>query len=183
MEEINKNKLIKLSVEDYLNLLGSKQSAPGGGSCNALVLSLASSLMLMGLNYTLNKKGYERYQDDCKYYLEQFTNLREKTNSLIDEDAIAYLSLMDAFKTKDQKLIEEKARYATSVPLSVYEIAKTIIVYGKKVKEFVNKNLLSDIEIGLELAKSVIDGAKENVMLNVIYLPKKEQDEILEQLK
>ena len=46
-----------LSIEEYNHALGEKKSTPGGGSALAITLSLACSLLLMVINFTLDKKG------------------------------------------------------------------------------------------------------------------------------
>ena len=51
-----------LSIEEYNHALGEKKSTPGGGSALAITLSLACSLLLMVINFTLDKKGYEEHQ-------------------------------------------------------------------------------------------------------------------------
>ena len=56
----------ELTIKEYSDILASRTSVPGGGSCLALVLELACSLGLMTANFTLNKKGYEDVEEKVK---------------------------------------------------------------------------------------------------------------------
>ena len=45
-------KLSDLTINEYFDLLSSKKSVPGGGSCLGLVLEASCSLGLMVCNFT-----------------------------------------------------------------------------------------------------------------------------------
>ena len=67
-----------LSIEEYNHALGEKKSTPGGGSALAITLSLACSLLLMVMNFTLDKKGYEEHQKRMVELKENITRIQEE---------------------------------------------------------------------------------------------------------
>jgi formiminotetrahydrofolate cyclodeaminase len=95
----------KLSIEEYQQLLESKKSTPSGGSALALTLETASSLCLMVCNLTVDKKGYEGVSDIIQEYIALVVEIKEEAKKLMDEDSIAFDSLMDAFRSKDKNEI------------------------------------------------------------------------------
>lgn len=50
---------IDRSIREYLNLVESGESTPGGGSVSALVSSLGGALTLMTSNFSLDKKYFK----------------------------------------------------------------------------------------------------------------------------
>ena len=64
-------KLSDLTINEYFDLLSSKKSVPGGGSCLGLVLEASCSLGLMVCNFTLDKKGYENVQTEIFFLKEE----------------------------------------------------------------------------------------------------------------
>ena len=175
--------LLNLSVKDYLDELSKKVSTPGGGSALAIVLSLSASLGLMALNFTINKKGYEDKQEKVKEYILKFEEIKNIGEKLIDEDAKSYKALMDAYRKKDETAIRKAACYACEVPLTLYLKAKILEEYLIDIHPLCNKNLLSDVDIALDLINSVYSGSKANLLLNIADVPEEKKMEYLSLLK
>ena len=175
--------LLNLSVKDYLDELSKKVSTPGGGSALAIVLSLSASLGLMALNFTINKKGYEDKQEKVKEYILKFEEIKNIGEKLIDEDAKSYKALMDAYRKKDETAIRKAACYACEVPLTLYLKAKILEEYLIDIHPLCNKNLLSDVDIALDLINSVYSGSKTNLLLNIADVPEEKKMEYLSLLK
>ena len=87
-----------LSIEEYNHALGEKKSTPGGGSALAITLSLACSLLLMVINFTLDKKGYEEHQKRMVELKENITRIQEEAFVLADEDSLTFKALMASYK-------------------------------------------------------------------------------------
>lgn len=175
--------LLNLSVKDYLDELSKKVSTPGGGSALAIVLSLSASLGLMALNFTVNKKGYEDKQEKVKEYISKIEEIKNVGEKLIDEDAKSYKALMDAYRKKDETAIRKAACYACEVPLTLYLKAKILEEYLIDIHPLCNKNLLSDVDIALDLINSVYSGSKANLLLNIADVPEEKKMEYLSLLK
>lgn len=160
-------KLNELTINEYSTLLAAKKSAPGGGSALALVLELACDLGLMVANFTINKKGYEPYFEEINKITAALLEYKQIANRLIDEDAIAYKGVMDAFKSQEKKLIEQASIYACEVPFTLYTTTSEVEKLCSRLYEIGNKNLISDAKIGTELCKSIYSGCVDNIKCNI----------------
>ena len=100
-------KLNELTINEYSSLLAAKKSVPGGGSCLALVLELAWDLGLMSVNFTIDKKGYESVREEESSLGEKLNLIKTRANELIELDGLAYQQVLDAFKSKDVKKIQD----------------------------------------------------------------------------
>lgn len=175
--------LQELSVKDFLDELGSKSPAPGGGSVSALSASLASTLVTMVFNLTIGKNEYLNYEDILK---EEIVNALKEGESykvdfieLMEKDTSAFLSLMDAFKmpkkTEDEiknrkERIQQGNKEALEIPLEVAQKAYRLYDYIHIAAEYGNKNALSDTGVAALLTETAIEGALLNVKINIIGL-------------
>ncbi|MCK4593697.1 cyclodeaminase/cyclohydrolase family protein, partial [bacterium] len=57
--------LTDLKITEFLQKLGSRAPAPGGGSAAALSASLGANLLSMVCQLTAGKKGYEEHWEEC----------------------------------------------------------------------------------------------------------------------
>ena len=169
----------KNTIEEYQLQLESKKSTPSGGSALALTLETAASLCLMVCNLTLNKKGYEDVRGQISQYIETLLIIKEEAKKLMDEDSIAFDSLMTAFKNKDQEEIASKAIYSAMVPFRLYNETKKLQHIAEALKDIGNKNVQSDSIIAIDLCKAIYPGSILNIKANIPYITDKE---VLEKL-
>jgi len=141
------------SLEKYLNDLGAKIAAPGGGSAAALCAGMASALAGMALNFTIGKVKYARYEKELKAVLAKFDKLQQDCLVLVDLDIAAY-------ESKD-------ARKSMDVPLC---LARLCFEGLKMVPGLVNKtnsNLASDLSVAAVFFEAAFSAAKVNVEINL----------------
>lgn len=163
-------KYISSSIKKYLDDLSAKLPAPGGGSAAALVSAIGVSCLLMVANFTIDKKGYEQYQDEIKEILKQLTTCCSLLATLIDEDVKAYTILSDAYKTKITGKIQLALKNAISVPCRIFDISVETIPLADRLSEIGNKNLLSDVACGVSMLKAGIESAKFNIDINLKFM-------------
>ena len=156
-----------LSIEEYNHALGEKKSTPGGGSALAITLSLACSLLLMVINFTLDKKGYEEHQKRMVELKENITRIQEEAFVLADEDSLTFKALMASYKYQDSDLISQRAKECCLVSYKLYlfteqveSIARELILKG-------NKNLVADAKIAASLCLSIYPSCKDNIEINI----------------
>ena len=89
--------LLNLSCTGFLDALGSRSPAPGGGGASALVGALSASLGHMVCEYTVGKKRYARFEDDVRAAMSSLTRLGQELQALVDEDASAYSLVSEAY--------------------------------------------------------------------------------------
>ena len=175
------------SIDKFLYELKTDLPSPGGGSTAALVSALAGALNSMVYSFTVDKKSFEKLDDNNK---EKMINLKEKCEEFISKsiyymeaDRDTFTALMDTFKlpkdTDEEKryrsqMIKERTIAAMESPLS---LAKDSLEFYDNIEfavEFGNKNLTSDAIVASILLHSAIESAIVNVFVNFNGLGNKE---------
>ena len=172
-------KYLNCSIKEYLDDLSAKLPAPGGGSAAALVSATGISCLLMTANFTVEKKGYEQYQEEIKKILTQLSTLNSQLSTLIDEDVSAYTILSEAYKlpkntddeikTRNEK-IQSALKNSLSVPCKIFEISVGVLTSAERLTEIGNKNLLSDVACGVSMLRAGIESAKFNININLKFM-------------
>jgi methenyltetrahydrofolate cyclohydrolase len=164
---------------ELLEAFRSPEPTPGGGSASALAGALGASLLAMvaGLG-----KPRAQTDDDVRRLRaagERCSALSSRLSALMDEDTNAYGDVVAAFKlpktTEGEKSartirIQEALRGATDVPLEVMRACADALQQGVVVAGFGNTNASSDVQVGLELLRAALRGAKLNVDINLASL-------------
>lgn len=176
MSKIN---YLSSSIKQYLDDLSSNKPSPGGGSAAALVASCGVSCLLMVVNFTIEKKGYEQYQQQLKEILNQLEQHRQQLQEYIDKDAQAYSSVVEAYKLpKDtpldieirEKKIQEALKNSTTVSFEIMLLTHKCLPYAEKLVKIGNKNLVTDIACGALFLSAGIQAAKYNVVINLKHI-------------
>lgn len=175
--------LQNLTINDFIEELGSSSPAPGGGSVSALSASLSSTLLSMVFNLTIGKKEYIEYDDSLKDKIlkscDESNYNKKDFLELMENDTQAFLSLMDAFKMPKSTELEIKSRkekiqngnrLALEIPLEVAEKAYKLYDHISIAAEYGNKNALSDTGVAALLAQAAVEGALLNVRINILGL-------------
>ncbi|MDU4882884.1 cyclodeaminase/cyclohydrolase family protein [uncultured Clostridium sp.] len=175
------------SIDKFLYELKTDLPSPGGGSTAALVSGLAGALNSMVYSFTVDKKAFEKLDNNNK---EKMISLKEKCEEFIrksiyymEADRNTFTELMDTFKlpknTNEEKkyrsqTIKEKTIAAMESPLN---LAKDSLEFYDNIDfaiEFGNKNLTSDAIVAAILLHSAIESAIVNVFVNFKSLGNKE---------
>ena len=77
--------LVDLKVSEFVEVLGSDEPAPGGGSASALAGSMGIALTKMVTELTLGKKKYADFQDEIQKIHDQSVELQDKLVKAIDK--------------------------------------------------------------------------------------------------
>jgi formiminotetrahydrofolate cyclodeaminase len=168
--------LVKLSVEEFSQVLGSNSPAPGGGSVAALSGSLGADLVSMVCNLSIGKEDYESFRNELTETLEKSQALSKSLLKRVDLDTEAFNGVMAAFKmaneTESEKELRKEAiqigfKEAVQSPaeiarecLEVLQLAENLI--GKS-----NANALSDLGVASQQAYAGLEGAIMNVKINI----------------
>jgi len=165
-----------MKLKDFIQLVGSRASAPGGGSVSAAAASLGAALgTMMGLLSYGNKK-FEHLDEKMRKVIPPVYENMKKLIELIDEDTNAFKDYMnalrlpkntDAEKQIRKEKIQEGLKKAAKVPLSVMRTAdecwKSIIELAK----VGNMASASDLAVGAKCLETGIWGASKNVEINL----------------
>jgi formiminotetrahydrofolate cyclodeaminase len=170
-------KLIYQPVAGFAEQIASKAPAPGGGSAAALSGMMGAALLSMVAILTSSKK---KYADRA----ETFTKLREKTEDLraklavqIDEDTFAFKKFQvanrlpdtDAELAKKKELAVAEASLETiQVPEQTMKLCLEALEYAPQIALEGNENTISDVATGAEMLLAGLEGAANNVLINIL---------------
>ncbi len=192
-------KLVDLKVKDFIDELASSSPAPGGGSVSALAGANACALISMVGNLSVGKKKFKLLESDVqeKYNksLELFKKNQDLFLNLIDEDTLAFNSLMYAFKLPKEsdeevalraKEIDKATLQCIKVPLKVCAIAIESLREVEDLIKYSNKNTISDQGVSVLMLYTAVEGAAMNVLINLPGLNdeelKKEYEDTIEEV-
>jgi formiminotetrahydrofolate cyclodeaminase len=169
------DKLLNLTLADYLDQLATDNPTPGGGSVAALTAALAANLGRMAAAFTLGRPKFAAVEERVRELDQYLANSEQALRLLIDEDASAYDVLSAAFKLpKDDSSraaqIASAANLAAAVPLEVVALSKQVLRDLMALRAIANPRLLSDVEAGLNLIRAAIPTAAENVRVNLPFM-------------
>ena len=168
-----------LTTADFLDLLASGQSTPGGGGAAALTGSQAAALISMVINFTVGRKKYAEVEAEFYGYLARSEELRRNLLAEVDADAAAF-DAVSATYTMPKETDEEKAartaalqaalKHAAAVPYGVAEQSLEIMQLAEPVGAKGNSNVVSDAASALYLAYSALKCALVNVNINLKFI-------------
>jgi glutamate formiminotransferase/formiminotetrahydrofolate cyclodeaminase len=176
IQEDNQEPLASLSVRKFVELVGARTSAPGGGSVSALIASLGAALGTMMGWMSYGSKKFEHIDTDMRKLIPPLHNNMKKLIPLIDADTNAFNDYMqamklpkntdDEIKIRNQKM-QDGLKKAVKVPLSVMEIADDCWQYMIEMAKLGNINSASDLAVGAKSLETGIWGALKNVEINL----------------
>ena len=148
-----REEIIQSTLQDFLDNLGAKKPAPGGGSAAALSGALGISLLQMVANFSAGGSP------QIREILQKATKIKKELIKLIDEDAKA----VSVFFNKSSSLLKRKKakQMMQKIPVAICKNCEQ----GLKLIPFLtkkgNKNLLSDLKIARILLQAGAKGARE----------------------
>jgi methenyltetrahydrofolate cyclohydrolase len=169
-------KLRDKSVADLLAAFRSSDPTPGGGSAAALAGAVGASLLAMVSG--LPKRNAEADDDILRLSVagNRSRELADQLTALIDRDSEAYELVVHAYRmpkaTGDEKAaraarVQQALRAAIEAPLDVMRACNEAITHGIAIAELGNPSASSDVQVGVELLKAGLRGAKANVDINL----------------
>ena len=158
-------KLKDHTVEKYLCLLSDKTPTPGGGSASALTAAVGAALITMAANYSIGKSGSKVVDRRLRKIVEQSVKIRDRLIELIDLDAEAYQNVVAA-RRADEKIKKAALRQAAKVPAEVAKLCYKAVSLAPYLVEKGNVNLISDVQIAIEMLFSSYKSAMINVEIN-----------------
>jgi glutamate formiminotransferase/formiminotetrahydrofolate cyclodeaminase len=168
--------LAGLSVRGFVELLGSRTPAPGGGSASALLASIGAALGAMVGWMTYGKKKFEDKDAIMRRLIPPLHNAMIDLIPMIDEDTRAFNDFVAASgmpkDTDEQKAARHIAmqhglRKAIDVPSRTMRIADTCWDAMVEMAQHGNAASRSDLEAGARSLETGIWGAWRTVLINL----------------
>lgn len=166
-------------IKEFLEKLSSSDSMPGGGVASSLVAANGISLILMVCNLTIGKEKYKENEALVISVKSEAEKLKEKFLELMDKDAETFKVMEKVFampnsieeeKNLRKEKMQEACKICCETPKEMIEnaikgIELTDSIYGKS-----NKSAESDLIVGKKLLRASIEGAWENIAINLRYI-------------
>ena len=175
-------------ISEYLDILSSKAPVPGGGGASALAGALGDSLGQMEVHLTLGKKKYAQVQDEMLEYESHLKRLQEEFLVLADRDAEVFAPLAECYRLLDvteeekaykEKIMEERLRNASFVPLEIMEKAVEMLGILEELLYKGSVMAVSDVGVGVQFARTALLGAVMNVYINTRSMKNRQKAEEL----
>jgi glutamate formiminotransferase/formiminotetrahydrofolate cyclodeaminase len=160
------------TLDGWLDALASGHPTPGGGSAAALAGALAAALVAMVARLTIGKKAYAAVESRAREILAEAERLRMELRQLVDDDAAAYGKVSDAYRipkddARRSAAVDDALLSASQTPAEVVKRARRVHKLATEIGAIGNKNAASDARVAGLLAGTAIDGALENIKVNV----------------
>lgn len=171
-----------LTINEFIEKLGSKDAVPGGGGAAALTASLGISLCKMAANLTVGKKKFADVEAEMYEIIAECDKLSSEFVGLIQKDADGFLPLSKAYglptETEEQKkykeeTLERELVHAAAVPFEIMEKCARAIELSSIVAEKGSKLVVSDAACAINTCMSALKCASLNVYINTKYMKDK----------
>ena len=168
--------LASLSVRGFVELLGARTPAPGGGSASALAASMGAALGAMVGWMTYGRRKFEEKDAVMRRLIPPLHEAMTALIPLIDRDTRAFDAYLAAVGMPHETDAEKAARHAAmqagisqavQVPLEVMRTADRCWEPMLEMAAHGNPASRSDLEVGAKLVEAGIWGASRNVAINL----------------
>ena len=161
-----------LNVGTFLEQLGAKTPAPGGGAAACMAGATAAALAHMVVAYSLGKKNLAEHELHLQQASAMLTRARQMMLRLADEDAAVYAVVNELQKlpeTDARRIAEfpDAAKAAVDVPRAALALCMDMLRLIESLCGKSNKFLRSDLAIAAVLAEAAARSAWWNVHINL----------------
>lgn len=168
--------LAGLSVRAFVELLGARTAAPGGGSASALMAALGAALGAMVGWMTYGKRKFEAQDPVMRRLIPPLHAAMLELIPMVDADTAAFNDYMAAAglpkATPEQaearrRAMQDGLRKAVAVPLATMRAADACWDAMLELAAHGNLASRSDLEVGAKALESGLWGAGRNVRINL----------------
>ncbi len=168
--------LAGLSVREFVELLGSRTPAPGGGSAAALMAAMGAALGAMVGWMTYGKRKFEAKDGEMRRLIPPLHAAMKDLLPLVDADTAAFNDYMAALGMPKDTPEQARARHdamqeglkkAVQVPLRAMRLGDAAWDAMVDMARHGNIASRSDLEVGAKALETGIWGAGRNVAINL----------------
>jgi formiminotetrahydrofolate cyclodeaminase len=163
------------TIGKFLDDLASERPTPGGGGAAAVMGAIGAALVSMVANLTIGKKNYESVEEDLKAARAEAERVRAELTAAVEEDVVAFNSVMGAYglprATDEEKAaraaaIQAALKDATLAPLRAVNACFEVIRLSEAAADKGNLNVISDAGVAVLAANAGLRSAALNVYIN-----------------
>ncbi len=165
-----------LSIDEFLQQLGSSDPTPGGGSLAALSGAMAAAMLAMVCNLTIGRPRYADVESEVQEILRDALSHQHRLVALTNADMEVYEGVRDAYRlsreTEADKshralAIEHSMHGATEVPVQTAEASRDLVDLALRAGKITSVNALGDVAVAVHLAAAAARGGAEQARLNL----------------
>ena len=175
-----------MTIQEFLDVLSSKEPVPGGGGASALAGALGNALGQMVANLTIGKKKYALVEDEIKELAERMKGIQGQFSALADQDAKVFAPLAKCYSlpsgTEEEKaykaeVLEARLWDASLVPMEIMEKAWEMLEIMDILADKGSRMAVSDVGVGVQFIRTALLGAVMNVYINTKSMKNREKAE------
>ena len=175
-----------MTIQEFLDVLSSKEPVPGGGGASALAGALGNALGQMVANLTIGKKKYALVEDEIKELAERMKGIQGQFSALADQDAKVFAPLAKCYSlpsgTEEEKaykaeVMEARLLDASLVPMEIMEKAWEMLEIMDVLADKGSRMAVSDVGVGVQFIRTALLGAVMNVYINTKSMKNREKAE------
>ena len=175
-----------MTIQEFLDVLSSKEPVPGGGGASALAGALGNALGQMVANLTIGKKKYALVEDEIKELAERMKGIQGQFSALADQDAKVFAPLAKCYSlpsgTEEEKaykaeVMEARLLDASLVPMEIMEKASEMLEIMDILADKGSRMAVSDVGVGVQFIRTALLGAVMNVYINTKSMKNREKEE------
>ncbi len=174
--DAGKEPLASSSVREFVEQLGARTSAPGGGSASAAIAAVGAALGAMVGWMTYGRRKFESLDGVMRQIVPPVHRAMKALIPMIDADTDAFNDYMTALgmprDTEQQQAARHRAmqdglRKAVEVPLTTMRTADGCWDAMVELGHHGNISMKSDLEVAARALETGIWGASRNVLINL----------------
>lgn len=175
-----------MTIQEFLDVLSSKEPVPGGGGASALAGALGNALGQMVANLTIGKKKYALVEDEIKELAERMKGIQGQFSALADQDVKVFAPLAKCYSlpsgTEEEKaykaeVMEARLLDASLVPMEIMEKAWEMLEIMDILADKGSRMAVSDVGVGVQFIRTALLGAVMNVYINTKSMKNREKAE------
>lgn len=175
-----------MTIQEFLDVLSSKEPVPGGGGASALAGALGNALGQMVANLTIGKKKYALVEDEIKELAERMKGIQGQFSALADQDAKVFAPLAKCYSlpsgTEEEKaykaeVMEARLLDVSLVPMEIMEKASEMLEIMDILADKGSRMAVSDVGVGVQFIRTALLGAVMNVYINTKSMKNREKAE------
>ena len=180
-----------MTIQEFLDVLSSKEPVPGGGGASALAGALGNALGQMVSNLTIGKKKYALVEDEIKELAERMKGIQGQFTQLADQDAKVFAPLAKCYSlpsgTEEEKaykaeVMEARLLDASLVPMEIMEKAAEMLEIMDILADKGSRMAVSDVGVGVQFIRTALLGAVMNVYINTKSMKNREKAEEMNEM-
>ena len=168
--------MVGLSLRRFIQAVGERSAAPGGGSVSAAIAALGIGLGAMTAKLTYGVRKFEYLDSEMRRAIRPLHRLSQELVPMVDADANAFSEYMQGLNmpkaTNEQNAaraakMQQGLKTAIEVPLKAMRLGDDAWEAMRLAARHGNPVCKSDIQVGARALETGIWGAYKNVCINM----------------